>query len=170
MTNRAHTHSDGKADYIWTDPRTGASTVWLNNHPQSPRYLQQETTGGVGVSGNNVRYAYLQKTGRASYVFLDQNTGAFAARLYNCPVTTYFDIYSGDDFAWDTNFPSWQIFPGEPDCNDAASSPLYFDRDDVSRDEGVRCKDNCDGDISKVEELEMHFNDENPVLHWSKSR
>lgn len=85
-TNHVRCHSDGKADYIWTEPRTGASTVWLNNYPNSPRYLPQpEMAKGVGVSVNLVRYAYLQKTGRASYVALDPNTGSLSAWLYGCP-------------------------------------------------------------------------------------
>ncbi|KAL2066782.1 hypothetical protein VTL71DRAFT_2854 [Oculimacula yallundae] len=162
-------NGDGKADYIWTHPTTGASTVWLNNFPMSPKYLQQpEIAGGVGVSGNNVRYVYVQKTGRASYVALDQNTGAFSAWLYNCPFRG-FDIYRGSDYVWDSSAETWQIFPAEPSCDDAWKSPLYYDRDDVSSSyNGVRCEDGCDeSDPGEITILEMKFHEKNPSLHWT---
>lgn len=79
------THSDGKADFVWIDPRTGAAKAWLNNYPNSPRWLEQpEMARGVGASGSSVRFAVLQDTGRASYVAVDPNNGAISASLNGC--------------------------------------------------------------------------------------
>jgi hypothetical protein len=89
--------------------------------------------------------------------------------LLPAAVTANFDIYSGSDFAWDTAFETWQIFEAEPSCNDAYSSPLYFNRDDVSgRKYGVRCEGGCNNkDPGDIKTLEMHFGN-NPLWHWSE--
>jgi hypothetical protein len=81
-----------------------------------------------------------------------------------------FDIYVGQDFAWDTPYNTWQIFEAEPSCNDAWNSPLYFDRDDVSHWDGVRCDGKgCKNNYpSQVKTLEMAFTHSHPVYHWSK--
>ncbi|TIC96910.1 hypothetical protein CH35J_007763 [Colletotrichum higginsianum] len=78
-------NGDGKADYVWTRARDGAARVWLNNYPNQPTWLEQpEIAGGFGVSGNDVRYAILQNTGRASYVAVDRTNGAISAWLNSC--------------------------------------------------------------------------------------
>lgn len=78
-------YRDGKADYIWTRPIDGAMFVWFNNFPNQPAWLSQgNLASGVGVSGQNVRYADLQGTGRSSYIAIDPSTNAISAWLNGC--------------------------------------------------------------------------------------
>jgi FG-GAP-like repeat len=78
-------NGDGKADYIWTKSIDGSAYVWINNYPNKPTWLEKgQIAGGVGTSGQNIRYAKLQGTGRASYTAVDPNTGAIAAWLNGC--------------------------------------------------------------------------------------
>lgn len=71
---------------MWLNPLDGSSKVWFNNYPNKPTWLEQpEIAGGVGISGSSVRWAYLQDTGRASYVAMDPDTGALSAWLNGCP-------------------------------------------------------------------------------------
>ncbi|KAK7422803.1 hypothetical protein QQX98_001364 [Neonectria punicea] len=66
-------NGDGKADYVWTSPLDGRVRVWLNHYPNDPPWRAAgEIAGGVGTSGLNVRFATLQKTGRASYVAINR--------------------------------------------------------------------------------------------------
>jgi hypothetical protein len=78
-------NGDGKADYIWTRAVDGAAFLWTNNYPNKPTWVARgEIAGGVGTSGQNIRYATMQNTGRASYMAVDPNTGAVAAWLNGC--------------------------------------------------------------------------------------
>ncbi|KAK7955848.1 carbohydrate esterase family 3 protein [Apiospora aurea] len=78
-------NGDGKADYVWTSRLDGRARVWYNEYPALPAWREGgEIAGGVGTSGANVRYAQLQRTGRADYVALEPKTGAFAGWLGGC--------------------------------------------------------------------------------------
>ncbi|KAI9170782.1 hypothetical protein HJFPF1_00255 [Paramyrothecium foliicola] len=110
-------NGDGKADYVWTRAHDGAAWVWLNNYPNKPTWLAQpQIAGGVGVSGADVRYATLQKTGRASYIAVDRNDGAIAGWLNGCNnlgasprskkiLIGIYEIYSGT--SWER---MWKVF------------------------------------------------------------
>ena len=77
--------SDGKADYIWTRASDGATYLWLNNYPNQPTWVEKgQIAGGVGTGGHNVKYATLQRTGRASYIAVNPINGAIAAWLNGC--------------------------------------------------------------------------------------
>jgi hypothetical protein len=43
-----------------------------------------EIAGGVGTSGQTIKYATMQKTGRASYIAVNPTNGAIAAWLNGC--------------------------------------------------------------------------------------
>lgn len=76
---------DGRADYVWTRGWDGAAFWYKNNFPNQPGWLPMgEIAGGVGTGGQNVRYAILQHTGRASYVAVNPINGAIAAWLNGC--------------------------------------------------------------------------------------
>lgn len=87
-TSFQDTNGDGKADYVWTSILDGSVRVWFDNYPNLSTWLDQgNIAGGVGTSGANVRWATVQKTGRASYVAVDPNRGALAAWLNGCDNT-----------------------------------------------------------------------------------
>ncbi|KAJ3467994.1 hypothetical protein MRS44_005558 [Fusarium solani] len=78
-------NGDGKADYLWINPVNGIVKAWINNYPNSPAWIDSgEYAGSVGTAGNNIRFAKLHLTGRASLVAVDRSTNAIAAWLNGC--------------------------------------------------------------------------------------
>ncbi|RSL78301.1 hypothetical protein CEP51_008323 [Fusarium floridanum] len=78
-------NGDGKADYLWINPVNGIVKAWINNYPNSPAWVDSgEYAGSVGTAGNNIRFAKLHLTGRASLVAVDRSTNAIAAWLNGC--------------------------------------------------------------------------------------
>ncbi|CAM1510067.1 Fc.00g004020.m01.CDS01 [Cosmosporella sp. VM-42] len=70
-------NGDGLADYIWTRPIDGSVHVWLNQYPKQPAWHEVgEIAEGVGTSGNNMRFATLQLSGRPDYLAMDRKTGS----------------------------------------------------------------------------------------------
>ncbi|KAH6991147.1 hypothetical protein BKA56DRAFT_667650 [Ilyonectria sp. MPI-CAGE-AT-0026] len=78
-------NGDGKADYLWVNPANGIVRAWINNYPKSPAWIDSgEYAGSVGTAGNNIRFAKLQATGRASLIVVDRSSNAIAAWLNGC--------------------------------------------------------------------------------------
>lgn len=79
-------NGDGKVDYIYTHALDGEVYVYLNNYPNQPTWLPPNgpSQQPLGVSGQMVRWADLQGTGRASQVIVDPDTGAVSAFLNGC--------------------------------------------------------------------------------------
>jgi hypothetical protein len=65
----------------------------------------------------------------------------------------------------------WQVFDGEPNCDEAFRTPVFADSQDVSGSKmGVRCAGSgCAAFPSpeEIDQLEMHFSND-PLYHWSK--
>ncbi|OBT86037.1 hypothetical protein VE02_05546 [Pseudogymnoascus sp. 03VT05] len=108
----------------------GVAKVWYNNYEfkkegdeDKSQYGWREGgvfASGVGANGDNVRYAIMDKSGRASYVVIDPATGAPAAWLNGCddkgdsprgPVSCEGGIANnpyhpaGDSFGWAVYIP-----------------------------------------------------------------
>jgi hypothetical protein len=73
---------------VWTRSIDGVAQVWFNQYSQASDRRGWREGGvfasGVGANGDNVRYAIMDKTNRASYIVLDPATGALGAWLNGC--------------------------------------------------------------------------------------
>ena len=57
----------------------------MNNYPNSPTWIEKgQIASGVGTGGQHVRFAYIQPTGRASYIAVNPTNGAIGAWLSGC--------------------------------------------------------------------------------------
>jgi hypothetical protein len=79
---------DGKADYLWVNETTGATTMWRNGGVGSDGNWiwtpQGEIATGVGTVGSVVRFADLGGTGRADYLIIDPNSLGVRQWLNGC--------------------------------------------------------------------------------------
>lgn len=98
-----HKSSDGKADYVWTNAIDGSVRVWFNylgwyygDYANTwwgiPGGYGFEVAAGVGTAGANVMFAYLQKTGRATYIAVNRETGGIAAWFNGCDHDLLIDV------------------------------------------------------------------------------
>ncbi|KAJ4352466.1 uncharacterized protein N0V89_007814 [Didymosphaeria variabile] len=87
-----------------------------------------------------------------------------------------FDLYRGTDVTAvpdDNPEPAldvWQVFDGEPDCDDASSAQTWDDSDDVSGDKfGVvyEPRPADPSDPGAATRVEMNFHDTDPVYHFT---
>jgi hypothetical protein len=118
----------------------------MNNYPNKPTWVGRgQIAGGVGTSGQTIRYATLQNTGRASYLALDPNTGAIAAWLNGCDSPGAFRskkflfIYNFDFFTGRNSTAitanAWQVFQSttEKPLNDVCdTTPIFTTKVDGS--------------------------------------
>ncbi|KAH7114166.1 SGNH hydrolase-type esterase domain-containing protein [Dactylonectria estremocensis] len=78
-------NGDGRDDYLWVNPLNGIVRAWINNYPNTPAWVDSgEYAGSIGTAGNNIRFATLQRNGRASLVAVNRKTNAIAAWLNSC--------------------------------------------------------------------------------------
>ncbi|KAK4183861.1 hypothetical protein QBC35DRAFT_525860 [Podospora australis] len=74
-------NGDGKADYVWIDPNSGAMYCWTNNLPNTSWSRAGNNTNGLiapgrGTPGVGVQLADLNGDGRADYLAITPETGA----------------------------------------------------------------------------------------------
>lgn len=70
----------------------------------------------MGTAGTNVRFAYLQETGRVTYMAVNRETGGFAAWLNGCKQDSLIDvpdIWSCKSRAFSNATGNWTTGMGE---------------------------------------------------------
>ncbi|KAL6864240.1 SGNH hydrolase-type esterase domain-containing protein [Trichoderma novae-zelandiae] len=71
-------NGDGKADYVWLNPKTGEIRCWLNNLPEpwSPAGTNNSIIGAGAGPAATVYLADMNGDGRADYLVVNPDTGA----------------------------------------------------------------------------------------------
>ncbi|KAL8830972.1 MAG: hypothetical protein Q9170_005496 [Blastenia crenularia] len=78
---------DGKADYLWVHPEDGSVDVYVNVIGELESNwvpLQDQLASGIGFSSASVQFARLDDSGRAGYIPIIPESGAFAPYLNGC--------------------------------------------------------------------------------------
>lgn len=78
---------DGKADYLWVDPSTGALTCWLNKLPGA--FVSAGSNSGIIASGagvgESIFFADMNGDGLSDYLIVNPNNGEVTAWSVNFP-------------------------------------------------------------------------------------
>ncbi|KAH6949082.1 SGNH hydrolase-type esterase domain-containing protein, partial [Fusarium avenaceum] len=104
-------NGDGKADYVWIDPKTGEITCWLNNLPKP--WSKAGTNKGIIGSGvgpaKTIYLADMNGDGLDDYLVVDPNKGS---------VRVWWNF--GPDKSWENGWkfvPGGEIASGVPHAN-----------------------------------------------------
>ncbi|KAH8696250.1 hypothetical protein BGW36DRAFT_380518 [Talaromyces proteolyticus] len=87
----ADLNGDGRAEYLWIDTDTGSVKAWLNTASSGGNITWiewGEVASGVGVGGNDIRFADITGSKRDDYIAIENSNGAIDLWENLCPVAS----------------------------------------------------------------------------------